>query len=206
MTVFEHYRNIIHGTTNPIVIEIGCADGEDTARLQLPLAATGREWRLLAFECEKKNFPKFRARHLDGVEFFEMAVGDQCGPHRFVGSGSWPFSGSLKEPKLHRISHAWIPFEEPTEVPCVTLDSVMYSCRLDHCDFIWCDCQGAEDLVIDGGKAFLAQTRYFYTEYYGAEEYTGQLNREQIHQRLPGSWEIVQDWGGDMLLHNRAFP
>jgi len=200
-TIFERYRDIIHGTTSPVVIEIGAADGQDTARLQEPLLHTGREWRLLAFECEKNNFPKFRERKLDGVEFFELAVSDKCGPASFVGSGSWPYSGSLKEPKLHRISHAWIPFQPPVEVNCTTLDDVFQTCRLDHCDFIWMDVQGAEDLVIAGGLSALNKTRYLYTEYYGSEEYTGQLNREQIVERLPG-WEIVQDWSGDMLLQN----
>lgn len=203
MTIFEHYKGIIHGTTNPVVIEIGCADGEDTERLREPLVNTGREWRLLAFECEKNNIPKFRARQLEGVELFEVAVSDQCGPGLFTSSGGWPFSGSLKEPKLHRISHAWIPFaDKPVEVPCITLDAVMDSCRLDHVDFIWMDVQGAEDLVIAGGKIALTKTRYLFTEYYGSEEYAGQLNRDQIHDRLPGAWEIVEDWGGDVLFRN----
>lgn len=204
MTIFEHVRGIANGATNPVFIEIGAADGGDTVHLQEALVNAGREWRLLAFECEKKNFPKFRARGLGGVEFFELAISDKCGPHRFVGSGSWPYSGSLKEPKLHRISHAWIPFEPPSEVSCVTLDSVFQSCRLDHCDFLWMDVQGAEDLVIDGGKNALTKTRFLYTEYYGGEEYEGQLNRDQIHDRLPGAWEIVEDWGGDVLFRNLA--
>ncbi len=204
MTVLEHYRTIINGTTSPVVVEIGAADGEDTARLHLPLVNTGRAFRLLAFECEKKNFPKFKARNIEDVEFFEMAVSDHDGPGRWVGSGTWPYSGSLKEPKLHRVSHAWIPFEEATEVPCVMLDSVMKTCRLDHIDFIWMDVQGAEDLVIRGGMNAIAKTRYLYTEYYGSEEYEGQLNREQIIERLPGKWEIVHDWSGDMLLSNTA--
>jgi FkbM family methyltransferase len=202
MTIFEHYRAIVNGATKPVVIEIGAADGGDTTLLLDPLVNTGREYRFLAFECEPKNFPKFRARGLTGVEFFEMAMSDACGWHRFVGSGSWPYSGSLKEPKLHRISHAWIPFEQPSEVPCTTLDSVFQSCRLDHIDFVWMDVQGAEDLVIDGGKSALTQCRFLYTEYYGAEEYAGQLNRDQIQDRLPGAWEIVEDWSGDVLFRN----
>ncbi len=202
MTIFEHYRGIVNGATNPVVIEIGAADGGDTEKLREPLLNAGRDYRFLAFECEKKNFPKFHARNLKGVEFLGVAVGDQCGFHRFVGSGSWPYSGSLKEPKLHRISHAWIPFEEPSEVPCVTLDNVFQTCRLDHCDFVWMDVQGAEDLVIDGGQKALTKTRFIYSEYYGSEEYAGQLNRDQIHDRLPGAWEIVEDWGGDVLFRN----
>lgn len=206
MRIFEIYSDIIKGTPNPVVIEIGAADGGDTARLLEPLVNCGREWRLLAFECEKKNFPKFRARNLDGVEFFEMAVGDKCGPHRFVGSGAWPYSGSLKEPQNHRISHAWINFEEPIEVPCVTLDSVWDSCRLDHMDFIWMDVQGAEDLVIAGGQKALARTRWIWAEVYEGPEYEGPIGREEFKRRLPGKWEIADIKDSDVLFHNLDFP
>ncbi len=205
-TIFERYRDIIHGTTNPVVVEIGCADGEDTARLQLPLANTGRDWRLLAFECEKKNFEKFQRRNIDGVEFFPMAVSDHCGPGRFVGSGQWPYSGSLKEPVNHRVSHAWIQFEEPIEVPCVTLDSVFDSCRLHEISFIWMDVQGAEDLVITGGQKALAKTRWIWAEVYEGEEYQGHIGRDEFLRRLPGKWEISDIKDSDVLFHNLDFP
>lgn len=200
--IYTQYREIIEGSASPVVVEIGAADGQDTAKLLAPLLAEFPWYRYLAFECEPKNFAKFRENNPKGVELFEMAVGDKCGPHRFVGSGSWPYSGSLKEPKLHRISHAWIPFEKPTEVPCVTLDGVFDSCRLDKIDFLWMDVQGAEDLVIAGGQMALGKTRFIYTEIYEDEQYTGQIGRKEILKRLPGLWEIVGDWGGDALFAN----
>lgn len=200
--IYTLYRDIVNEAVNPVVVEIGAADGGDTEKLALGLAATGKETRLLAFECEVKNIPAIKAKHIAGLELFEMAVGDICGFVPFIGSGSWAYSGSLKEPKLHRISHAWIPFQPPVQVPCVTLDSVFDSCRLDHIDFIWMDVQGAEDLVIAGGQKALCSTRYIYSEIYEAEEYTGQIGRKEILKRLPGNWEIVADWGGDALFKN----
>ncbi len=206
MNIWERYAGIIHGTTAPVVVEIGAADGEDTARLQDPLIHTGRDWRLLAFECERKNFEKFRRRNLTAVEFFELAVSDKNGPANFIGSGSWPYSGSLKEPVNHRISHAWIPFQPPVEVMCTTLDSVFESCRLHEITFIWMDVQGAEDLVVAGGQKALSKTRWIWCEIYEAEEYQGHIGREEFLRRLPGKWEIVEVQGTDVLFHNLDFP
>lgn len=204
--IWQHYRNIIHGTTNPVVVEIGAADGQDTERLQLPLAATGRNWRLLAFECEPKNFDKFKQRNIDSVEFFPVAVSDHDGPGRWVGSGNWPYSGSLKEPVIHRVSHAWIPFEQPTEVPCVMLDTMFKTCRLDHIDFIWMDVQGAEDLVLAGGQHALAKTRWIWAEVYEDAQYEGPIGKEGFLSRLPGRWEIEFIESTDILFHNLDFP
>lgn len=206
MDIWERYRGIIHGTTNPVVVEIGAADGQDTVRLREPLVNTGRTWRLLAFECEKGNFLKFREQQLHDVEFFQLAVSDKVGPAQFIGSGSWPYSGSLKEPVNHRISHAWIPFQPPVEVMCTTLDAMFTTCRLDEISFLWCDVQGAEDLVIAGGQKALARTRWIWCEIYEAEEYAGHIGRDEFQRRLPGKWEIVEVQGTDVLFHNLDFP
>lgn len=202
MTIYDYYRQAVDGAAHPVVIEIGAADGGDTEKLAMGLAATGRETRLIAFECEPKNIPAIRKRNILGLQLHEMAVGDKTGPVPFVGSGNWPYSGSLKEPKLHRITHAWIPFQPPIEVRCITLDDVFQTCGLDHIDFIWMDVQGGEDLVIAGGQHALSKTHYLYTEVYEDEQYTGQIGRTEILKRLPGEWRIECDWGGDVLLRN----
>ena len=206
MNIWERINGIANGATSPVFVEIGAADGEDTARLQDALIHTGRDWRLLAFECEKNNFAKFKARNLTAVEFFELAVSDRCGPAQFIGSGTWPYSGSLKEPVNHRVSHAWIPFQPPVDVMCTTLDSVFLSCRLDHIDLIWMDVQGAEDLVIAGGQKALAKTHWIWCEIYESEEYAGHIGREEFLRRLPGRWEIVEVQGTDVLFNNLDFP
>ena len=85
----------------------------------------------------------------------------------------------------------------------ITLDSMDFS----KVDWIWCDVQGAEDLVIAGGQETLARTRFFYTEYIECEAYEGQIGRDEIHRRLPGTWRIAEDYrqwaqGGDCLFEN----
>lgn len=202
MTIHERIRGILAEAAHPVVVEVGAADGEDTEKLALSLAATGKQTRLIAFECETKNIPAIKRRNIAGLELFEMAVSDKCGMAPFVGSGSWPYSGSLKEPKLHRVSHAWIPFQPPVDVPCVTLDSIFQTCQLTEISFLWMDVQGAEDLVIAGGQVALAKTGWIWAEVYEADEYEGHIGREEFCRRLPGKWAIVETHGTDILFRN----
>lgn len=206
MTILDHYKNAVLEATDAVVVEIGAADGGDTEALASALIANGKPYRLYAFECEPKNIPKIEAKKIPGLLFRPVAISDVDGTGRFVGSGSWPYSGSLKEPKLHRISHAWIPFEPPISVETVKLDTVFREEHLDHIDFLWMDVQGAEDLVISGGQKALARTKLLYTEIYEDEQYTGQIGRVEILKRLPGKWAIVEDYGGDVLFKNLNYP
>lgn len=84
-----------------------------------------------------------------------------------------------------------------------TLDRHIELCNLQGfpIDFIWCDIQGAEAALIQGGRNTFENVRYFYTEYDNAESYAGQKDLAGIMELLPG-WEIVEDYGGDVLLRN----
>jgi hypothetical protein len=68
---------------------------------------------------------------------------------------------------------------------------------------MWVDVQGAEDLVFSGAKETLKRTRYVYTEYSNVELYENQLNLNQLLKLFGDSWEIVHDFGGDVLLKNK---
>ena len=57
-------------------------------------------------------------------------------------------------------------------------------------------------MVIDGGINALKRTRYFYTEFYDIEVYSGQLPLAEIHRRLPGRWRIVERYPTDVLFEN----
>jgi hypothetical protein len=73
-----------------------------------------------------------------------------------------------------------------------------------YIDFIWCDVQGAEDFVLAGGDRALTRTRFFYTEYYERQMYEGQITARDIHDRLPGTWKVVEQWANDILFENTA--
>ena len=97
---------------------------------------------------------------------------------------------------------ATLLFERQVEVRVITLDDFYDLYSLPYIDFIWCDVQGAEDLVIAGGRRALAHTRYFYTEYYDTQMYEGQIGAREIHARLPGTWKVVEQWPYHILCEH----
>jgi FkbM family methyltransferase len=197
--IWDAYPSIIEGSPDPVVLEIGVGRGEDTGRMVDWLVGTGKPFRYFAFEPEVKNLPAIRAlpcaRH---VTLIAAAIGDHDGETEFIGSGTWPLSGSVKQPKEHRKSYPWIPWQPPVLVPIMRLDTFAAIHQLDEITFIWADLQGAEDLLIAGGQKALAKTRHFYSEFYSTPEYEGQIGLDEIHRRLPGKWERVEVWPGDI--------
>lgn len=205
--IWTYYPGIIAASPSPVVLEIGAARGEDTVKLMAPVLESGKPYRYLAFEPEPNNIPFLRALPVAAqIDIIQAAVGDHSGSADFRGTGDWPYSGSLKEPRQHETMWPDVKFMPPTKVVVVTLDGVTLAHRIDRVDFIWCDVQGAEDLVIDGGQKTLARTRYFYTEHLEVEAYAGQIPLAEIHRRLPGNWELVEDFGMDALFKNLDLP
>jgi FkbM family methyltransferase len=209
MNIFDRYKVVIENTDNPVVLEIGAAEGEDTLRYVTALISLRRPFTYLAFEPDPKNILKLEGHILRG--YFQLcayALGDHSGtaPWR---SSSHPFSGSVKEPREHLTLFPHISFSEPTTVPMEKLDTVCVG--LPRVDWIWCDVQGAEDLVLAGGKETFSKTRFFYTEYIECEAYEGQIGRDEILRRLPGLWRIAEDYrqwekGGDCLFERLTSP
>lgn len=203
MDIFSRYKVVIENTDCPVVLELGAAEGEDTTRYIHALECLKRPFTYIAFEPDHRNI-----RHLEDLQYkhnftlVPKAVGDHMGSAPWKASNH-PYSGSVKEPKEHLELYPHITFGERSHVPMINLDYL----GLGKVDWIWCDVQGAEDLVIAGGQATLARTRYFYTEYIECEAYAGQIGRDEIHRRLPGYWVIEEDYrgwqkGGDCLFRN----
>lgn len=203
MDIFSRYKAVIENTGDPVVLEIGAAEGEDTLRYVTALLMLRRPYTYLAFEPDPKNIAKLE-EHLLRKNFHlcPYALGDHDGPAPWR-SSNHPYSGSVKEPVEHLTLYKHITFSEPATVPMERLDSI----GLEKVDWIWCDIQGAEDLLLAGGQETLARTRFFYTEYIECEAYRGQIGRDEIMRRLPGTWRIAEDYrqwekGGDCLFEN----
>jgi FkbM family methyltransferase len=205
MDIFSRYKVLIENTDNPVVLEIGAAEGEDTFRYVEALQALKRPFRYIAFEPDERNIwhlMKLRGGMDHAFELVTKAVGDKSGLAPWK-SSNHPYSGSVKEPMEHLALYPHITFGKRDSVGMVRLDDLM----LGKVDWIWCDVQGAEDLVLAGGQSTFARTRFFYTEYLECEAYRGQIGRDEIHRRLPGSWKIAEDYrswekGGDCLFEN----
>ncbi len=195
-------------STRPVVLEIGAADGSDTVKLMDCIDFED----YFAFEPDPRNFNHFISAELSDVQIIKCAVGDENCIREFNASTGWnphfqcehTLSGSLKTPKKHLEVFPHAEFKEKINVRVIRLDDFIELFSIPKIGFIWCDVQGAEDLVIQGGKKALSLTKYFFTEYYDEEMYEGQIGAEEIHRRLPGTWEVVQKWEADILFRNTA--
>ncbi len=191
---------------NPIIFEIGCADGGDTADfLKLFPDASARFY---AFEPEPKNIKLVKNISDSRLSLFEGAVADTSGEMTFNRSRTDnpqdpSYSGSIMSPKNHLKEWNWIYFDETMKVRTITLDTFTHEKNIDIIDFVWCDVQGAEEKVIKGGKDTLEKkVRFLYTEYSNKEYYKDQPTLKKILKLLP-NFEIVKDYGSDVLLKNK---
>ncbi len=214
--IYQYFQQVIATSDRPVVCEIGAAYGDDTTRLVQLTDAICRQkgvdsFEYYAFEPDPRNISALkRSAVRDQFTLIEAAVGSRNERATFRmsdggrpdGQGHHTLSGSLKEPIRHFEVWPHITFQDTATVRVLRLDDAMSIYSFDHIDFIWCDVQGAEDMVIDGGINALKRTRYFYTEFYDIEVYSGQLPLAEIHRRLPGRWRIVERYPTDVLFEN----
>lgn len=188
-----------------IVVEIGAADGQDTAKFLEVFQDPG--FRIIAIEPDPRNLTRFRKNISDvRATLIEAGCSDTNGRSNFHLS-STEFSSSLKRPNMVEFQKYWpeISFTETITIDTRTLDSIVQQMELPKIDFIWADVQGAEDLVISGGHLSLQKTRYFYSEYGGKSLYANDVGLDQILSLLGPSWSLLYDYGTDALFVNHEF-
>lgn len=215
--VYDYIDFAVKGSKKPIILEIGAAKCEDSPRILDQIFAVNPApdaYEYYAFEPDPRNIEQIKASWINSrIHLIPAAVGNTCGRRMFnQSSGINPefgyehtLSGSLKKPTLHLQAHPWCKFQSQVEVRVVTLDAFQQFFSLPHIDFIWCDVQGAEDLVIEGGATALQKTHFFYTEYHSVPLYDGALDAAMIHQLLGSNWKLVQKWQYDVLFENTSF-
>lgn len=197
-------KNLIN-KENPIIFEIGCADGGDT----LEFINTFNDLEIYCFEPEPKNIKLVKERiNYPKHHLFEGVISDVSGQLTFNRSRTdnpddLSYSGSIKKPKEHLNEWSFIKFDEQITVESITLDKFCEDKNIELIDFIWADVQGAEENLILGGLNTLnAKVRYLYTEYSNKEYYENQPNLNKILSLLGNNWEVVKDYGSDVLLKN----
>jgi FkbM family methyltransferase len=191
---------------NPTIFEIGCADGGDT----LDFINTFENLKIYCFEPEPKNIKLVKEKiNYPNHFLFEGVISDVNSEIIFNRSrtdnpSDLSYSGSIKKPKEHLNEWSFIKFDEQITVKSITLDKFSDDNNIDIIDFIWADVQGAEENLILGGLNTLNnKVRYFYTEYSNKEYYDGQLNLSNLLTLMGDKWELIMDFGSDVLLKNK---
>jgi len=220
MEIHEKFIEIIARSVAPVVLEFGACEGEDTMRMTEHLISTGKPFIYHAFEPNDSLNDDFYNRNRRYVyekliQHFNIAIGDLDGEIDFhISSGkkmhhghvvdSYHGSSSIKKPVNVLRDYPEMSFVTK-RVPIVKLDTHYANSELSArmIDFIWADVQAAEKDMIRGGiKTFTNRVRYLYTEYCDGNLYDDKTNINDILKLLP-NYEVVKDFGGDVLLVNR---
>lgn len=203
---FEEIREIV-GRDDPLILEIGANNGHHT---NIFLKTFPRAT-IHCFEPDGRASARWRSFIKDGrATLHDMAIGATTGTATFNMSdgredeyeGGYYGAGSLRPPKHN--NHSWLRFDRTAEVAVSRLDDWMAANLPGRViDFIWADVQGAEVDLIDGGRAALGNTRWFFTEFNDRESYLGQIPLAGIEERLAADFETECVFPGDVLLRNR---
>lgn len=198
---------------DPTILELGAHNGSTTRQF---LKAFGSAF-VHCFECDPRPLkslkrPLKKRKVKKRAFLYELAVSDSCGEHVFFQSGGhpspdaktdWDCSSSLLEPTGHLEHIPWCTFEKHIYVKTISLDS-WYSerenCLPELFDLIWADLQGAEHLMIQGGKTVLDRTKYLFCEYYNTPMYAGQRNMEELFDMLGANWQPLANYEGYNFL------
>ncbi len=212
----EYIKELI-GKDDPVILDIGCYDGKDSAEL----AKLFKRPEVHCFDCDPASIRLFKElKYYPVAKLHELALCERDDEVELNLSSSetrkhypnqrrWSASSSLRDFKNHLHLFPDVEFGGAIQVPGVKLDTwykdVLQSKTID---FIWCDVNGAEADVIAGGLETLSKhTRYLYIEVSDKELYEGQLTPKEILEMLP-DFEFMKLYNyrgnfGNMLLKNK---
>lgn len=172
---------------NSIIFEIGSHMGFDTEEMHKNTNGA----KIYCFEPDPRNIKILYERQIDKIATInELAISDKSldscdfylssgeipsktGNH-FYDDNDWSASSSMRKPKIHNEEFPWCKIENLIKVKTISLDDFCEKNNINHCNFIWMDVQGCEDLVFLGAQKILKNTEYIYTEYSNKEMYEGQ--------------------------------
>ena len=195
-------EDMLRGRRAPVVLELGAHEGEDTRWL----AAAGAT--VHAFEADPRNRCPSDLVGKDGVRWNAVAISDHVGTARLIpskacGGRMWTESSSILRPTGHLTRHPSVTFGAPVEVPCTSLDAYCAKHCIAHVDLIYADLQGAEGLMLSGGRETFALTDWLYTEWSDVPLYESQPPLKEILARLGPAWSVWERVDSDNVLLSR---
>jgi FkbM family methyltransferase len=220
MEILKRLEGIIADAGETFTLfEFGCCDGYHSNIMLDLLSKSGKRFNYHGFEPVHELFSKINLvynRDRGIAHLWNKAIGEKNGVVQFFKSDGFKIedgvvkdhyygSSSIRKPKI--VTDIWkdMTFDERT-VECTSLDNHMDSFGISSTiiHFIWADIQGAEVDLINGGRDTFENVKYLYTEYGGSGYYEGEIGIQGIKDMLP-DFEVVEDYGGDVLLLNKRF-
>lgn len=213
MNIYEFIKEKI--SNKSIILEIGSHMGLDT-KIIYDITKSNN---IHCFEPDKRNIDIFKSfeinaiinevaiSNIDGEIDFYMSHGHPIIPTNIdiLNNNDWSSSSSTKKPKLHLDETPWCKFSDPIKVKSMRIDTYCEKIGISHIDFVWMDVQGAEIDVLNSFGKYINETKYIYTEYSNKELYCGAPNKHDILNNLGSNWELIYDFGNDILLKNKIF-
>jgi FkbM family methyltransferase len=223
--IIEYIKKTIK-IDNPIIVEIGACEGEDSLEF---LRLFGNKTQAHCFEADPRNIKKFEKKvnhprchlyplaisHIDGKTTFYQSFGKRPGSPDQVDRCS---SGSINKPQGHLKAQKWCSFNDGIEVPSITLDTWCKQNNIDSIDLIWADVNGGEASMIEGAYEAFKFTKYIYTEFGPSpleakqwfnldvennfKLFENGINRETILDLLP-DFEQIRVINNNVFMRNR---
>jgi len=205
MKIQEYVQMLFAGKKNIVILELGSNDCQTTVELYNLLTEVGCTFKYYCFEMVPAlaEWGKKKMLENDNVQVLNFAVSDKSEKNKtFSHSTNEKYNGSssLKEPKNVFTHWPDLTFTNST-CDTISVDAFCDMFGIDYVDFIWADLQGSEDLMIAGAVNMLPKIDYLYTEY-NKDLYRGALDVTELKQLLP-AFDIVKDFGGDVLFKNK---
>jgi FkbM family methyltransferase len=194
---------------NPVIVEAGTYDGEDTVELSklLPNA------KIYTLEPVPELFDKSAKaiKHCANVKLYNKALSDKTGKAIMHTSeerqrpGVVSMSSSLLAPKDHLTHAPDTLFKQKIEIETITLDDWAHQNQVDHIDFLKLDIQGYELNVIKASPELFKTVKAILLEVEFIEAYQGQYLYDDIKRWLEAEgFELnclyVNSWFGDALF------
>ena len=192
-------------TSTPLILDIGCYDGKDSAEFNLLF---NNNCEIHCFEANPSAIDKYKnANRSTNLHLHEIAISNIDGIIDF--NIAETHSSSTKTPKNHLKLFPHVKFNSSVQCNCKKLDT-WYEENIKNkiIDFIWADVNGAEEELILGGINTLKRyTRYIYTEYSDVELYSNQINKSKLLDLLLPEFTCIGEYDvknthGNILCKN----
>ncbi len=198
---------------NPIILEAGVCDAEDTLRMKKlwPNATIyGFEPLPQHYTLSQKN-----TEHIQGFTLYPCALFDKIGTLTFYESKKIPGASSLLKDNFDHITipndinYDGVNYKDtPITVQCTTIDQWAHANNITKVDYVWLDTEGAELPILRHAPTILATVKVISIEANFKEFRKGMTLFQDLYEFLTQQGFVLKhiwgrpDWQGVAVFVN----